>query len=224
MSSIKHYILSSILCIILFVATRIVIDIGETVAYVLCAVASGISAAWYLYYYPEAPESAHFLAISVITLYQSHFVIEHLHAEWWLEWFMCGVAASVYLADFYVWYLVSSGDRTTAPEDARRFHGMISNIILIAMGYIPLHGAGLFKIKDDFMLLGLVVLQWGLGITETQRNIRTHQFSTPHPAIKCLPLLYLPPPLWPIFGVFLVVNILVIYREKQDLGPKNNLA
>lgn len=202
---------STLLVAVLLLATRVVIDIGETQAYVFCAIAAGLSGAWFLCD-PEAAPASHLLSISVVTLYQSHFVIEDVHALWQLEWFMCGVVGSVYVADYYVWYLAATHD-DTAPADARIWHGPMCNFCLASMAYIPLHGSGLFNLRQPILILVFFAIQAALAYTEVRRNIRTAQFSTPHPALKCLPLLYLPPHLWPLLLFFLFVNILFIYGD-----------
>jgi len=211
----KHYIASFAISTILLLATRVIIDLGEVAAYVLCAVAAGASLTWY-FITPESSNAAptHFLAVSLATLYQSHFVIEHVHAEWWLEAFMCSVAVVVFSIDYYIWYL--SGDRTVEiPQDARRWYHVIANVVLGGMTYIPLHGAGMFNVKHTGLLGILAMLQFGLGITENMRNIPSNFFRMPNPAIKCLALLYLPPRDWGFFAFFLFVNMLVIWRRNK---------
>lgn len=203
---------SLFISLLLLAATRVIIDIGETEAYVVCAVCAGITGVWFLVDQMQTPP-AHLLAISLLTLYQSHFVIEDVHALWELEWFMCGVVTGVYLADYYVWYLAARCETSGASGDARRLHGLVCNLCLASMAYIPLHGAGLFNIRETRLLVVFVFLQSALAFTESRRNIRTSQFSTPHPAIKSLPLLYLPPHLWPLLAFFVLINLLFIYGD-----------
>ena len=208
----KHYVISAVIACILLLATRVIIDIGETVAYVLCAVAAGVSLLWYALA-PDAAAPMHFLGISLVTLYQSHFVIEHVHAEWWLEAFMCTVAVVVFCVDYYIWYL--SMNRTTdIPKDARQWYHVMANVVIASMAYVPLHGAGMFNIKHTGLLGVFALLQFGLGITENRRNIPPNFFRMPNPAIKCMALLYLPPRDWPFFGAFLLFNIIGIRRMK----------
>lgn len=198
----------------LVAASRVIIDVGETVAYVVCALCVGVSFALFVSTEVEkAYMASHLLAVSSVTLYQSHFVIEDVHALWQLKWFMLAVTASVYFADYYAWYLVASGAEISL--DARRWYGPFANIFLGAMAFIPLHSAGLFNIKQTHLLAVFAALHAGLGATEVQRGIHTFKLSTPHPALKCVPLLYLPPQFWPVLGAFLAVNLYFVYRTRR---------
>jgi len=218
----KHYTIGLVVLALLVSATRVVIDIEDTVAYVLCAVAAGVSGAWFLLC-PDMYAAPQFLAVSLLTLYQSHFVIEEKEAKPWIEWIICGVAVMIFVSDFYLW--VAAAPTTTAAvapnpgADARHLHAVITNAMVASMGYVPVYGAGLFKIKQTWLIGVLVVLQMGLGMTEQIRMRQTAgMMRTTHPAIKCLPLLYLPATFWPLFGAFLFANIVFYARVRARIA------
>jgi hypothetical protein len=224
---IKHYAIGLVVLTLLVSATRVVIDIEDTVAYVLCAVAAGVSGTWFLLC-PDVYAAPQFLAVSLLTLYQSHFVIEEKEAKPWIEWIICGVAVMIFVSDFYLW--IAAAPTTTAAAapnpgaDAKHIHAVITNAMVASMGYVPVYGAGLFKIKQTWLLGVLVVLQMGLGMTEQIRVRQTaSMMRTTHPAIKCLPLLYLPAAFWPLFGMFLFANI-VFYARVRARIAKSSLA
>lgn len=207
-------LIAALVSVALIAASRVIIDVGETVAYVVCAVCVGVSFALFVSTeFEKAYLASHLLAVSSVTLYQSHFVIEDVHALWQLKWFMLAVTVLVYLADYYAWYLVVS--RAQLSGDARRWYGPFANLFLGAMAFIPLHSAGLFNLKQTHLLAVFAILHAGLGATEVQRGIHTVRLSTPHPALKCVPLLYLPPQFWPVMAVFLVANLYFVYRKRS---------
>lgn len=212
---IVNYATAFVVSAFLIAASRVIIDIGETVAYVICALCVGVSFALFVSHskIESAYLASHLLAISSVTLYQSHFVIEDVHALWQLKWFMLVVTVLVYFSDYYAWYLVASNAEIS--QDARRWYGPFANLFLGVLAFIPLHSAGLFNIKQTHLLAVFAALHIGLGVTEVRRGQLTFKLSTPHPALKCVPLLYLPPQFWPVFGVFLVSNLYFTYRTRR---------
>lgn len=212
-------LVTTLLVLMLLLATRVFVDFDEDLAYIVCGLCVGISGGLFLIY-PEASEYVHILSISLVTLYQSHFVLEEANAAIQLQVLMATVVVGVYIADYYVWYIAWSHSDNESSKEARKWHGPICNLLLGFMAYIPLPGAGMFNVKNPYYLLVFAALQLSMSVTEGMRNIRVCQFSTPHSALKCLPLLYLQPWLWCIFVVFLKLNCIFLYLDRKKIFNK----
>jgi hypothetical protein len=214
----KHQLgLSLLIIIMLLAATRVAIEIEDTVAYVLCAVAAGMSGAWFLMD-PSAPAASQLLAISLHTLYQSHFVIEEMEADWWLRWFMFSMVLIVYLVDYFIWRRHATGTLDGFMDnDALKKYTLIANLLLAMMGYFPLYGAGMFRINKSMLIAVLAALQFALGATESLRR-RSLPVTMPctHVALKCLPIMYLPPAMWTAFGLFVAINVSALVRMRRS--------
>jgi hypothetical protein len=197
------YVTSLLTLILELISTQIVIDIDDKASYVICTLCAVASLLWYEI--TRAELAAHFVGMTLVTWYQSYFIIEHIHAEWWLESLMMLAVGVVYTTDYYLTSLKSI--ESSCPADLRDSYGYIAGFVLIAIAFIPMHGAGLFNLQNPLYLVAFLIIWPPLAYTESQRRVsRGLEVCLPHSAIKCLPLFTLSSNHWLSFSMIILIN------------------
>ena len=206
---VKHHTLghvaSLIILIVELIATQFVILLDDKASYVLCSLCTVLSMLWYEH--TRAEIAAHYVVMTAVTWYQAYFIIEHMHADWWIETLMMIAVGVIYAIDYYLTTLKSI--EASCPHDLREGYGYVAGSIFIALAFVPLHDAGLFALKEPLYLVSFLTVWPLLAYTESQRRLaRGLEICLPHSAFKCLPMFFLSHHHWLSFALIIMINLL----------------
>jgi hypothetical protein len=218
-------------------AATVAISTRAHAAFVLCFAAHGWAVCLLACYRTDI--AIHLVTLSFITLYQLYFYTTAAQraVPWWAEFLVLGVVCALLLFEnaFLYGVMRRACDRVPAeadpPDDTetiddihampvfRQYYGYVAGALLLGGCMIPLPHTGLFYLTHAHQA-AMIAVWCLLAVTEAHKSLIAKDVTLPHIACKCAPLLYLHPYYWGIVGVFVVMNILLLFkRESYHLKP-----